>query len=401
MGEEPQEDEVPEYVGPYRVVEPLGSGGFATVYKAIHEQTRCVVALKAIRKSGLRTMEEFELIRREVSVMKGMDHPFIASFFELLDDDNCFYLVIELVENGDLLEYINANNGLGEPQARRIFFQLVTVLNYLHREKRVAHRDLKAENVLLDSNHNIRLVDFGLSKPFSKDNPFLQTCCGSPGYVSPEIIREQPYTAASDVWSLGILLWAMLQADLPFYSDNMPTMLNLILTSQPNIPAHLSPELRDLIQRLLVKDPTHRITIPQILDHPWLSEYADSAMNVGNTLKIQDVAELDARVVTAMQTLGVSTDGLLERLNDGEIGHGIAIYKMLRRELLVSEINQWQRSRVAGRGRQRAVAEEAPAVVVVPIEVPKAKAVAQGRVKKRVVQPKVAQSGSKIGFTPS
>jgi serine/threonine protein kinase len=198
--------QAPAQVGNYQILEVLGSGAFATVFRARHRVTMGVVALKAIPKRKLRTMQEFELLQREVNLMKIMDHPFIAGLFGVLDDEENFYLVIELVENGNLLDYINTNKGLTEQQASRIFAQLASVLDYLHHEKHVVHRDLKAEDVLLDANYNIRVVDFGLSRAFTKGNPFLQTTCGSPAYVSPEIIKEEPYTAAADVWSSGILL---------------------------------------------------------------------------------------------------------------------------------------------------------------------------------------------------
>jgi serine/threonine protein kinase len=345
------DEECPDQIGPYQVLEPLGSGAFATVYKARHRKTMCIVALKAIRKSNLHNMQEFELLEREVSVIKKMDHPFIASFFEILDDDRRFFLAIELVERGNLLDYINAKSGLNESQARRVFYQLITVLDYLHREKHVVHRDLKAENVLLDSHNNIRVVDFGLSRAFTKDNPFLQTTCGSPGYVAPEIIREEPYTAAADIWSAGILLYAMVVGTLPFDGDNLSSMLNAILTEHPVLPPHLSPEVRYLLRKLLTKDPAGRITIVQIMTHPWMAEYTDTKLMSDdhrsvNSLKIQDVSRLDSRVVDEMSSLGYDSSGLLRALHEGQVDERVAVYKMLRRKLLMDEINTWQTARV-------------------------------------------------------
>jgi serine/threonine protein kinase len=119
----------PAVSGPYQILNSIGSGAFATVYRALHTKTGCVVALKAIAKRTLKSMRDFELLQREVNLMKTMDHPFIATFFEVLDDEDNFYLAIELVGNGSLLEYISANSGLEEPIARRIFAQLVSVLD--------------------------------------------------------------------------------------------------------------------------------------------------------------------------------------------------------------------------------------------------------------------------------
>ena len=343
-------EEAPQSVGPYVVLEVLGRGAFATVYKAQHTITLTVVALKSIAKRNLRSQIEFELLQREVNLMKAMDHPFIASFFEVLDDEKNFYIAIELVENGNLLDYINDNHGLSENEARRIFYQLVTVLEYLHAEKRVVHRDLKAENVLLDRYNNIRLVDFGLSKAFTKGDPFLITTCGSPAYVSPEIIREQPYTSAADVWSAGIVLYAMVVGALPFSADSVPMMLQQVVTVNPILPNNLSPDLRNLLRRLLTKDPTARIRLPEILEHPWLAEYEEAGLTaedsaVIKSFKAMDVQHLDTVVVSEMRTLGYDVTGLLQEVKGIQINPRTAAYKMLQRQKIVDEINNWQKER--------------------------------------------------------
>lgn len=343
--------DTPQSVGSYVIIDTIGSGAFATVYRAQHRLTMCIVALKSIAKKKLRNQAEFQLLQREVNLMKGMDHPFIASFFEVLEDEKNFYLVIELVENGNLLDYINQNRGLSEQQARRIFYQLVTVLDYLHNEKRVVHRDLKAENVLLDRNYNIRLVDFGLSKAFTKNDPFLQTTCGSPAYVSPEIIREKPYTAAADIWSSGVLLYAMVVGTLPFNGDNISFMLQQILTVNPTIPNNLSPELRHMLMRLLVKDPASRIDIKEIKQHAWLAEFEDSRLmsedfGLMSQLKVFNIQQLDSGVVSEMRILGYDTGGLVQELQVGQINPRTAAYKMLKRQRTIDEINNWQNARI-------------------------------------------------------
>ncbi|OHS99133.1 CAMK family protein kinase [Tritrichomonas foetus] len=344
--------EVPNTVGQYVIIKTLGSGAFATVYMAQHTVTMAMVALKCIAKRKLRNQAEFELLQREINLMRSMDHPFIASFFEVLDDEKNFYISIEMVENGNLLDYINSNRGLQEQQARRIFCQLITVLSYLHVEKHVVHRDLKAENVLLDRNFNVRLVDFGLSKAFSKTDPFLQTTCGSPAYVAPEIIKEKPYTSAADIWSLGVLLYAMVVVTLPFNGDNISFMLQQIISVNPPIPNSLSPELRSLISRLLNKEPGARITLQEIIQHPWISEFEDSKLmsedfGLINTLKVVNPQELDSGVVSEMRILGYDTAGLLQELKSGAINQRTAAYKMFKRQRTIEEINNWQNVRAS------------------------------------------------------
>jgi serine/threonine protein kinase len=335
----------PSSIGPYKILEPIGSGAFATVYKALHTITDCIVALKAISKRSLRSMQEFELLQREVNLMKTMDHPFIACFYEVLDDDVNFYLAIELVGNGSLLDHINANMGLDERMARRIFAQIISVLDYLHTQKRVVHRDLKAENVLLDHHMNVRVVDFGLSKNFSKANPFLQTTCGSPAYVSPEIIREEPYTAAADAWSAGVLLYASVCGGLPFNGDNLTLMLQAILTTTPVIPSQMSPQLRSLILGLLAKDPRTRLTVGAAVEHPWLVDAEDRLdFNAIALFKVHDVNELDSAVLAEMRVIGYDVSGLLQEIKTVTINARTAAYKMLRRKRMVEEFDRlWRR----------------------------------------------------------
>lgn len=342
--------EVPPQVGPYKILETIGSGANATVYKALHVQCMVQVALKCIPKKNLKSKSEFEILQREVSLMKAMDHPFIASLFDVLDDEKNFYIVIENVENGNLLDFINLHKGLQESQARRIFYQIITVLEYLHVEKHVVHRDLKAENVLLDKNLNIRLVDFGLSKTFKKNFPFLMTTCGSPAYVSPEIIKELPYTSASDIWSAGVLLYAMVVGTLPFYGENISALLQQILNVNPPLPNNLSPELKLLLSRLLIKDSKVRIKLQEIKEHPWLADFEETQMlaedkSLIKSLKVMDVQELEPGVLSEMKALGYDVKGLLNEVKSITINSRTAAYKILRRKRTIEEINIWQTSR--------------------------------------------------------
>lgn len=358
MEEEYQAD-IPQTVDQYIIIKTIGSGAFATVYLAQHAVTQTMVALKCIAKKKLKNQAEFELLQREVNLMRSMDHPFIVSFYEVLDDKDNFYISMELIENENLLDYINNNQGLGEQQARRVFSQLVAVLEYLHVEKRVMHRDLKAENVLLDKNYNVRLVDFGLSKAFSKNDPFLQTTCGSPAYVAPEIIKEKPYTSAADIWSLGVLLYAMVAGHLPFNGDNISMMLQEILNSKPQIPKSLSPNLRELISRLLIKEPGARITLQQIIEHPWLTEFEDSRLltedfGLINSFKVVNPQELDAGVVSEMRILGYDTAGLLQELKTGQINKRTAAYKMLKKQRTMEELHSWQNTKATRTSQQAA-----------------------------------------------
>ncbi|OHS97673.1 CAMK family protein kinase [Tritrichomonas foetus] len=343
-------NDVPQTVGQYLIIKILGSGAFATVYLAQHTITLAMVALKCIQKRKLKNQAEFELLQREINLFRAMDHPFISSFFEVLEDEKNFYIAMEMVENGSLLDLINNNKGLSESQARRVFIQLLTVMQYLHYEKHVVHRDLKAENVLLDRFYNVRLVDFGLSKAFSKNDPFLQTTCGSPAYVAPEIIKELPYTSDADIWSLGILLYAMVCGTLPFNGDNISLMLQQIISINPPVPNHLSPELKNLISKLLIKDPNARIKLPDILKHSWIVDYEDPKGLLDDLESIKNLSlvhsnEVDAGVMSEMRILGYDTAGIAQDLSQNTINQRTAAYKMLKRQKTIDEIKVWQEKR--------------------------------------------------------
>lgn len=340
--------EAPKSIGPYTFVKLLGVGAFAAVYEAKHTVTMVPVAVKVVSKQKLQQNPgEFELLQREVAIMKQLDFPFIVAFYEPLDDENNFYLVMELADEGTLLDLINRNQGMSDKQAKRLFYQLVLSLEYLHRHKRIAHRDLKAENVMLDKNGNIRLVDFGLSKGFSESQVFLLTTCGSPAYVAPEIIRESPYTTAADLWSAGVLLYAMVFGTLPFGGDNLPELLNEIVEKELVVPKHVSPELRDLLGRLMTKDPAQRIRLEDVKKHPWLAEFQGCALEnldgpLMKSFHMMDIEALDVQIVNEMKALGYETGSLLQELKAGQMNPRTAAYKMLKRARTTEELLHWQ-----------------------------------------------------------
>lgn len=259
-------------IGNYIIISKLGSGSFASVWLAQHTITGFKVAIKIIYKSSLTSEEAVTRFNRECALLKQMDHPFISDLFEIIEDPENYYLIMEYVDHGNMLNYVNTNGRLSEDRARHYFCQLVSALDYLHNEKFVAHRDLKAENVLLDVHDNIRLIDFGLSNVFSKDSPELKTACGSPAYAAPEMIQGHPYTKAADIWSAGILLYAMVVGRLPYDDPNIQKLLTKIVTEEVHYPSSLSFSLVDLLKRLLVKNPEQRITLTRLKEHPWFSQ---------------------------------------------------------------------------------------------------------------------------------
>lgn len=167
-------------VGNYLMREQIGSGAFASVWLATHLTSQSNVAIKVISKASLQNANSKTRFNREVSILKRMHHPFIAEFFESIEDDRNYYIIMEYAENGNMSNFVNSKGQLTELQARHYFSELISVLDYLHEDRKVVHRDLKSENILLDKYNNIRVIDFGLSNVFTLNNPQLSTACGSP-----------------------------------------------------------------------------------------------------------------------------------------------------------------------------------------------------------------------------
>ena len=185
------------------------------------------------------------------------------------------YLVLEYVEGGELFNHISSREVLTESEAIRIFRQLIAALAYCH-QFNICHRDLKPENILMDRNNNIKIVDFGMAA-LQPINKWLETPCGSPHYASPEVIRGQPYRGdKADIWSCGVILFAMLTGSLPFDcagSEDWRDVVYVVLECDYQIPDFVSPEAQDLICRILQPDPQHRISIGQMWSHPLIKKY--------------------------------------------------------------------------------------------------------------------------------
>jgi serine/threonine-protein kinase HSL1 (negative regulator of Swe1 kinase) len=239
------------------------------------------------------------------------------------------YLVLEYVEGGELFDYVSKNGPLPEEEAVRLFRQIIAALGYCHRFN-ICHRDLKPENILLDSNHNVKLADFGMAA-LQPAGHWLNTSCGSPHYAAPEIIHGRKYRGdRADMWSCGIILYALLTGYLPFDGGDLGNTLRLVKKGDYAIPQELSDESADLIQRILQKRPEDRISMQNIWLHPLFTKYeklhnamvdhyvgpppALSVNDCGSTLSCQQDIDLD--ILRNLQTLwhDVRPQELIQRL---------------------------------------------------------------------------------------
>ena len=334
---------MPFTVGNYTLLQQIGRGAYGVVYRAIHNTAKLEVAIKVISKSRIEQDAAQMRFAREISLMQRMEHPLICNFYQMLEDGNFHYIVMEYIPNGDLRGLVKDTKKLDEMTARRYFVQIVCVLDYLPRDLHVVHRDLKAENLLLDRNNNIRLIDFGLSNAFSEQSPCLKTACGSCPYIAPEMIKEQKYTANVDVWSVGVLLYMLVVGKFPFEGEDVGTMMQRIVYSNPFFPPFVSPPLVDLLKKMLCKDPQRRITLDDIKRHPWFSALEYSMLmqwmeqQIPHMRSVRD-SVIDNTIVDQMNAMGVSTACLRQQLFLHGRDDATALYRLLYRQKKIDEL---------------------------------------------------------------
>ena len=255
-------------IGPYALAKTLGVGSFGKVKLGQHDLTGHKVAVKILNRKKIQSLEMDEKVRREIKILKLFMHPHIIRLYEVIDTPTDIFVVMEYVSEGELFDYIVEKGRLSEDDGRKFFQQIVSGVDYCHRHM-VVHRDLKPENLLLDSDFNVKIADFGLSN-MMRDGNFLKTSCGSPNYAAPEVISGKLYAGPEvDVWSCGVILYALLCGSLPFDDENIPNLFKKIKGGIYSLPNHLSEGVRDLIPRMLVVDPMKRITIKEIRQHRW------------------------------------------------------------------------------------------------------------------------------------
>ncbi|KAL0000299.1 hypothetical protein SO802_019901 [Lithocarpus litseifolius] len=256
----------------YKLGETIGSGAFGKVRIATDIQTTCEVAVKILVREKMKIKKMEERVYREIEILRLLSHPHIIRLYEVIDTPKEIYLVMEYANKGDLLKYILGKGILQEEEARKIFQQIISGVEHCH-ENNVVHRDLKPDNLLLDSERNVKITDFGLSNIMS-DGQGLNTRCGSPDYVAPEVISGGFYEGPPiDVWGCGVILYFLLCGTLPFVADENRSLFKKITDGIYTLPSHLSPEVKDLISKMLERNPFERIEIPKIRQHQWFQAH--------------------------------------------------------------------------------------------------------------------------------
>ncbi|KAG7214012.1 hypothetical protein KM043_001382 [Ampulex compressa] len=316
-------------VGYYELEKTIGKGNFAVVKMATHVVTKSKVAIKIIDKTKLNE-ENLAKIFREVYIMKRLRHPHIIRLYQVMETEKMIYLVTEYAPGGEIFDHLVRNGRMPEPEARRIFRQIVLAVCYLH-QQRVVHRDLKAENLLLDADNNIKLADFGFSNEYTPGVP-LSTWCGSPPYAAPEIFEGKHYDGPrADVWSLGVVLYVLVCGALPFDGPTMQLLRSVVISGKFRIPFFMSAECEKLIRHMLVVEPERRLSISQILAHSWMGGDGVTEPEPGGCSPETSVPpQLNQLVIENMLRLpGLSADTLLQAVQGNAFDHVSAIYNLL------------------------------------------------------------------------
>ncbi|KAB7507726.1 Serine/threonine-protein kinase MARK2 [Armadillidium nasatum] len=271
----------PEEIGKYRLMKTIGKGNFAKVKLAKHIPTG-------------------KELFREVRIMKILDHPNIVKLFQVIETEKTLYLVMEYASGGEVFDYLVFHGRMKEKEARAKFRQIVSAVQYCH-QKNIIHRDLKAENLLLDSEMVIKIADFGFSNEFTPGNK-LDTFCGSPPYAAPELFQGKKYDGPEvDVWSLGVILYTLVSGSLPFDGSNLKELRERVLRGKYRIPFYMSTDCENLLKKFLVLNPARRATLETIMKDRWmnigyeddeLKPYIEPEPDINDTRRIEILMEM-------------------------------------------------------------------------------------------------------------
>lgn len=275
-------------VGLYDLEKTLGKGNFAIVRLGTHRLTRTRVAVKVVDKKELDT-ENLHKIWREINILRKLSHENIIQLYQVMETKDFIHIVTEYASTGEVFDFLIENGKMPEQEAARKFSQILKAINHCHRNK-VVHRDLKAENLLLDHNGNIKLADFGFSNYFSPGDT-LATWCGSPPYAAPELFEGKPYNGQkADIWSLGVILYILVSGSLPFDGKTLQELRSRIISCQFRIPFYLSQHCEHLIRSLLVMEPSQRIGLDLIAQHSWFETMLDYSSRLSFVAEISSTS---------------------------------------------------------------------------------------------------------------
>ncbi|KAG5684317.1 hypothetical protein PVAND_013552 [Polypedilum vanderplanki] len=313
-----------QQIGKYRLLKTIGKGNFARVMLARHILTSNEVAIKIIDKTQLNP-NSLEKLFREVAIMKLLQHPNIVKLYEVIETDKTLYLVMEYVNNGEVFEYLVKNGRMKENIARQKFRQIVSAVQYLH-SKKIIHRDLKAENLLLDQNLDVKIVDFGFSNMYAEGNK-MDTYCGSPPYAAPELFQGKKYDGPEvDVWSLGVILYTLVSGSLPFDGSTLRELRERVIRGKYRIPFYLSTDCEALLKKFLALNPLKRYPLEQIMKDKWMNLNEEELKPY-----VEPTVEMnDPKIIEHLMTLGYKLGDIEKSLANRRFDEIYGTYALLQ-----------------------------------------------------------------------
>ncbi|CAK4468231.1 unnamed protein product [Aphanomyces euteiches] len=321
-----------QVLGDYVLGKTIGRGTFGKVKIGMHLSTGEKVAVKILEKCRILEIADAERVAREIKILKRNFHSNVIQLYQVIDTSEAIYLVMEYIDGGEMFEYIVKHHRIREKEAVYMFLQIVEALDYLHQND-VTHRDLKPENLLLQSSNGsvivVKVVDFGLSNTHDNGR-LLQTACGSPCYAAPEMIEGRLYIGPkADIWSLGVVLFAMVCGNLPFEDNNTSVLYKKILSGQYKAPNYISPAVQDLIRRILETDPDKRYTLADIRNHAWCKTL-DVPLPL-NTFASRGEKAINQQALSKLEELGLKREYVIEAIQKGvHTAFSAAYYLMLK-----------------------------------------------------------------------
>ncbi|XP_035885767.1 serine/threonine-protein kinase BRSK2 isoform X8 [Phyllostomus discolor] len=324
-----------QYVGPYRLEKTLGKGQTGLVKLGIHCVTCQKVAVKIVNREKL-SESVLMKVEREIAILKLIEHPHVLKLHDVYENKKYLYLVLEHVSGGELFDYLVKKGRLTPKEARKFFRQIISALDFCHSHS-ICHRDLKPENLLLDEKNNIRIADFGMASLQVGDS-LLETSCGSPHYACPEVIRGEKYDGRkADVWSCGVILFALLVGALPFDDDNLRQLLEKVKRGVFHMPHFIPPDCQSLLRGMIEVDAARRLTLEHIQKHVWYiggKNEPEPEQPIPRKVQIRSLPSLediDPDVLDSMHSLGCFRDRnkLLQDLLSEEENQEKMIYFLL------------------------------------------------------------------------
>ncbi|XP_052600828.1 putative sperm motility kinase W [Peromyscus californicus insignis] len=311
----------------FRILTSLGSGAYGEVKLACHLPTQTQVAVKVLEKKK----NSLARINTEAKILQSVEHRNIVHFFHVIDTSSTTFVIMEYIAGKNLEYLIRERYFLKEDEVRPIFQQVVSGVHFLH-QKRIAHRDIKLENILIDGAGNVKLCDFGMSRELA-EGQMLKEFCGTLVYLAPEILARKPYDGlAGDMWSLGVLLYVLVTGKFPYEETTYERMYRLITTTMFPCPYNVSEPCVIIIARLLMVPTLHRITICQLQKSGWLGNIKEHAAPTAK--------EILPRVVETMCTMGYTCEDIVSSLKHRQPNNLTATFNILKYKLSCGDSHQ-------------------------------------------------------------